>query len=202
MMMAAVMLHKHLGGLLGGLTVWAIADKRKMGLNDAQPFTLNQSLDDLLHSRGFKLDYHFALQAGEMVVRIGRDGFEVPVIFAQTVLSNQTQAFEQRQRSIDRCQADARVPGFDLIMDGFSVQVNRAVLEHIQDQLTLMGQAQPLSVNGGLKFSRRVHGTLLKMIIIIISISLNLLPASDICHVFDVRIICIVRSRLVQLAGC
>ena len=49
------------------------------------------------------------------------------------------------------------IEDFDLVVDGFGIQVPGIVLQHIQHQLALAGGAQPSGMDGRLELGWIIH---------------------------------------------
>ena len=161
-MVMAVMSEQHLFFPLNRAAIPAVSAQRQVSFGDLQPFFFSQPADDLHDCRSLELDHPLALQAGEVVMWGGRCSLKMTVIFAQAVLSHQPQALQQCQRAVNRRQADARVDGFHLVVDGFGIQVPGVVLQHIQHQLPLAGGAQPSGMDCRLEWGRMVHRCLIE----------------------------------------
>jgi hypothetical protein len=106
-------------------------------LFDAQSPPIAQITDGLRDLGGVKFDHATASTTGEVIVGSIRDHFVVRVLFAQSMLIDQTDFLKQRQRPVDSRQADIGVPRFGQIMKRFRIQVSLALLENVPNEPAL-----------------------------------------------------------------
>src|SRR3990172_2341405 len=118
-----------------------------------------QAGDDLIQAWDLDFDHLAAPQAGEVMVFGCANRFVVlaGMVPGDVALLDDLHLFQYCQRAVDRGQADAGVLQTGAQEDRLGIQMLVAVLDHVQDDLTLRGDTAAGGAHGGKRFGLRGH---------------------------------------------